>query len=129
MAGSPLGEISPRWVRCIRKKEECQSGFLFRYIKNCPAFLLCCELLFQSGTGVIFFGYLHFQGWDRCFLTFPGAAQRVQCVPGRVVDGVARGLTQDQVGIDPGFLVCLMRVTDILMCWFKDAFQAAKQRE
>ena len=63
------------------------------------------------------------------FLTFPGAAQRVQCIPGRVVDGVARGLTQNQVGIDPVFLVCLMRVADILACRLKDVFQAAKQRE
>jgi len=52
-----------------------------------------------------FFQLFAFQGWNRCFLTFLGVAQRAQCVPGRVVDGVARGMTQNQVGIDPGFLM------------------------
>ena len=61
MTGSPPGNISPRCGRYIKKKEKCQSGFLFRYIKNRPAFHSCRELLFQSGTGVIFFGYLYFR--------------------------------------------------------------------
>jgi hypothetical protein len=129
MAGSPPWNISPGCGRYIKKKEKCQSGFLFRYIKNRPAFHSCRELLFQSGTGVIFFGYLYFRVGIGVFLIFPGAAQRAQCVPGRVVEGMARGLMQNQVGIDPGLLVRLMRVTDIPTCRLKDAFQAAKQRE
>jgi hypothetical protein len=46
-----------------------------------------------------------------------------------VVEGVARGLTQNQVGIDPGLIVRLMCVTEILTCRLQDVFRAAKQRE